>query len=223
LFLLKEYSNIDYGDPNPAEYFNFTSLGDCYEACFNNISCISFVWSNFSDTSGICFTKSSKLFPQPCAPQTICGTIPDYKQEIVVIDHLVNTPYCYKIQLQDNYGINSLESRPNCFEFPFKVEARNYNNVYAEGKTSNIECAFTRISNRKVKNITWLKDNIKITDYDSFLAEPTLKGQYLYFKNISHLLHTGQYKCEVVLVTDQVIPSDNFVNIMVTCKFLSIT
>lgn len=149
--------------------------------------------------------------------------MPDYKQEIVVIDHLVNTPYCYKIQLQDNYGINSQESKPNCFEFPFKVETRNYNNTYAEGGTSNIECVFTRINNKKIKNITWYKDDIEITNYNSFLAEPTLKGQYLYIKNISHLLHAGKYKCEVVLVTDQTIPSDNFVNIMVTCKFVGLT
>lgn len=107
-----EYSAVDYGDPNQV-ITSTNSLSSCYELCYFNSTCVAYVWSDFSS---ICILKFQKINPIDCANDTICATIPEYKNQLTVVDHLVNTPYCYQISMQDEFGVNSKSSIPNCFE-----------------------------------------------------------------------------------------------------------
>ena len=44
----------------------------------------------------------------------------EYRKYTVIPDHFVNTRYCYQVTLQDEYGIDSIESNQNCFECSLK-------------------------------------------------------------------------------------------------------
>ena len=79
----------------------------------------------------------------------------------------------------------------------------------------------TWINNSKINEFIWHKDGqpINITELN---AELTLRGRFLYFRNLSHFVHNGEYRCDIELVTGQVVRSMNLVNVLVSCKIYSI-
>jgi hypothetical protein len=96
------------------------------------------------------------------------------------------------------------------------VDTKSYS-VLNEGFSSNLECVFTWINNSKINEFIWHKDGkpINITELN---VELTLRGRFLYFKNLSHIIHNGVYRCDIELVTGQVVKSSNSVNLLVSCK-----
>jgi hypothetical protein len=87
-----------------------------------------------------------------------------------------------------------------------------------EGFSSNLECVYSWLNETKIREFIWVKDGRRLDDPQELDAELTLRGRFLYFRNLSHLIHNGIYRCEIELVTGQLIKSLNSVNVQILCN-----
>ncbi len=77
---------------------------------------------------------------------------------------------------------------------------------------------YTYVNDTKIKSINWYKDG-SLVDLTKLNAEYTLRGRYLYFRNVSNVVHSGSYRCDIELVTGQLIQSPNPISLSISCEW----
>ena len=105
-----ERSNVDYIDSN--QFVTTSNLSECYTKCLSNSSCRAVKWNKIDSS---CALKTNTNGKVTCSEDSDCLTIPEYRSEARIKNHLVNIKYCYIVQVTFN-GFLGMKSNQACFK-----------------------------------------------------------------------------------------------------------
>ena len=85
-----------------------------------------------------------------------------------------------------------------------------------EGNKKTFTCEYSETDSSLLKSIKWFKnESIEFTGS----TDAIIVSNQLIFSSLNPLLHNGIYKCQIELITGQIIAS-NSINIGIYCIFL---
>jgi hypothetical protein len=84
-----------------------------------------------------------------------------------------------------------------------------------EGRKAVLSCnEDPKIDRTKIKSYKWHKNDEIISNSTLTMVE----GNELIFTELNHLIHNGDYKCEIELINYQIIKSNNKYSLNINCN-----